>query len=133
MSDNNTNPPQENHNTNNDFQAAADDSNTPAVQPAIDSTTPATSSEPAADSSAFTNVDLDAPTAAKTLGTDKFSTKLLSCPPIQLEWKNLNYKVKVHGKFPHCWTRATTKPILQDLNGYVAPGEVLAIMGPSYV
>ena len=119
MSDDSINPPQ-------DYTASVP---TPAQdddKAALDSVNP-----PA--DLATTTVDLQTPSTAKTLGTDKFSTKLLSCPPIQLEWKNLNYKVKVPGKFPHCWTRATTKPTLQNLNGYVAPGEVLAIMGPRYV
>lgn len=47
--------------------------------------------------------------------------------PIQLEWKDLTYNVKVKKGF----FRKETKQILHPMSGYVAPGEFLAVMGPS--
>lgn len=65
-------------------------------------------------------------------------------PPILLEWKNLEYKVKVKKEPPSHYTSKekmkfkfknvfskTDKTILHPMSGYVEPGHVLAIMGPS--
>ncbi|EFC47894.1 abc transporter family protein [Naegleria gruberi] len=66
-------------------------------------------------------------------------------PPIQLEWHNLEYKVKVKAPAPSNLLTAkerfkftmsnmfkkVEKQILHPMTGYVAPGSVLAIMGPS--
>ena len=63
-------------------------------------------------------------------------------PPIQLEWHNLEYKVKVKAPAPSNLLTAkerfkftmsnmfkkVEKQILHPMTGYVAPGSVLAIM-----
>ena len=51
----------------------------------------------------------------------------INVPSLQLEWNDLEFKVKVRGKR----FRRTEKVILQKQSGYVQPGEILAIMGPS--
>lgn len=66
-------------------------------------------------------------------------------PPIQLEWHNLEFKVKVKPSPPSQimkpkerlgftlknMFKKVDKQILHPITGYVAPGQVLAIMGPS--
>eukprot|EP00818_Percolomonas_sp_WS_P003510 CAMPEP_0117454074 /NCGR_PEP_ID=MMETSP0759-20121206/10598_1 /TAXON_ID=63605 /ORGANISM="Percolomonas cosmopolitus, Strain WS" /LENGTH=844 /DNA_ID=CAMNT_0005247219 /DNA_START=8 /DNA_END=2543 /DNA_ORIENTATION=+ len=49
--------------------------------------------------------------------------------PVQLEWKNIRFDVKVKGKRP--WSAKQDKTVLYPMSGYVKPGEILAIMGPS--
>jgi len=60
---------------------------------------------------------------------------LSEMPKLQLSWKDLEYKVKVPDpkvKFPlFKLFKKVNKSILHPMNGYVNPGEVLAIMGPS--
>jgi ABC-type multidrug transport system ATPase subunit len=63
-------------------------------------------------------------------------------PPVFVEWRNLEYIVKVkqspalHAKFTEKLKGALTfkkkdKSVLYPMSGYVAPGQVLAVMGPS--
>jgi len=63
-------------------------------------------------------------------------------PPIMVEWRDLTFKVKVpagppppglspYQKFKHKMFSKTTRTILNPMSGYVAPGHILAIMGPS--
>jgi ABC-type multidrug transport system ATPase subunit len=62
-------------------------------------------------------------------------------PPVFLEWKNLEYVVKVKPRPPPeaklaqklkaTFARKVDKFVLHPMSGYVAPGSVLAVMGPS--
>ncbi len=62
-------------------------------------------------------------------------------PPILLEWKDITFKVPVKAAPPPDLPKAQAlkwklfrkqeKVILHPMSGYVAPGHVLAIMGPS--
>ena len=67
-------------------------------------------------------------------------------PKVLLEWKNLSYEVKVKTSLPPSKTttskeritfhlknlfKKVPKTILHSMSGFVKPGEVLAIMGPS--
>jgi ABC-type molybdenum transport system ATPase subunit/photorepair protein PhrA len=62
-------------------------------------------------------------------------------PPILLEWKDITFKVKVKTPPPPGLSKLQAmkwkmfgkqdKNILYPMSGYVAPGHVLAIMGPS--
>jgi ABC-type lipoprotein export system ATPase subunit len=63
-----------------------------------------------------------------------------SRPPIQLEWKDLSFEVKVKAAVPNgvrfpaslkYMFRKTERTILFPMSGHVSPGECLAIMGPS--
>ncbi|KAL9647271.1 hypothetical protein ABK040_012622 [Willaertia magna] len=87
-----------------------------------------------------TNVYIDEE-ISDDLSEVKFSSR---APPIQLEWHNLEFKVKVRPNPPPALTgkerfaftfknmfKKVDKQILYPMNGFVQPGSVLAIMGPS--
>jgi ABC-type multidrug transport system ATPase subunit len=74
------------------------------------------------------------PIIIKTPGTNK------DRPPIQLEWKDVAFRVKVPARPAPDATKTQrfkakfqkdTKTILYPMSGHVSPGSVLAIMGPS--
>ena len=82
----------------------------------------------------------------ETSNTPEDETKFVRrSPPIQLEWHNLEYRVKVKPSVPSTLMtgkermkftfknmfKKVEKPILHPMTGFVAPGSVLAIMGPS--
>ena len=61
-------------------------------------------------------------------------------PPIQLEWKDVKFQVKQRVRLPDDAPKLAKlksmfskeqKVILHPMSGYVSPGSVLAIMGPS--
>lgn len=76
--------------------------------------------------------------ASTTTGNTKSSKS--SRPPIQLEWKDLHFEVKVRADPPDNASFPTRirylfkkekRTILFPMSGHVAPGQCLAIMGPS--
>ncbi|KAG2392252.1 hypothetical protein C9374_012504 [Naegleria lovaniensis] len=97
------------------------------------------------------NLDVDTPSngsgvVAVPVNDHSDDTKFVRrSPPIQLEWHNLEYKVKVKPSPPSQimkpkerigfslknFFKKVDKQILHPMTGYVAPGQVLAIMGPS--
>lgn len=56
--------------------------------------------------------------------------KLINHNPVQLAWKDLQYKVKPVGLIAKI-KKTPEKQILYSMSGYVNPGQVLAVMGPS--
>jgi ABC-type transport system involved in cytochrome bd biosynthesis fused ATPase/permease subunit len=72
----------------------------------------------------------------------EIKVSLRNNPPVFIEWKNLEYIVKVKPRPPADATfgqkfknftigRKQDKSVLYPMSGYVAPGSVLAVMGPS--
>ncbi len=63
-------------------------------------------------------------------------------PPVFVEWRNLEYVVKIKPRTPPdakfgekvkslFSANKIDKSVLHPMSGYVAPGSVLAVMGPS--
>lgn len=55
------------------------------------------------------------------------NSKLVNHNPVQLAWKNLQYKVKPTGLIAKC-KKVPEKQILYPMSGYVNPGQVLAVI-----
>ena len=72
--------------------------------------------------------------------SQRFKSQNIGRPPIQLEWKDLYFEVMVRADTPQDANPLTKvrylfkkekRTILYPMTGHVAPGECLAIMGPS--
>ena len=72
--------------------------------------------------------------------SQRFKFQNIGRPPIQLEWKDLYFEVMVRADTPQDANPLTKvrylfkkekRTILYPMTGHVAPGECLAIMGPS--
>jgi ABC-type multidrug transport system ATPase subunit len=65
----------------------------------------------------------------------KDNDRLKNKYPVQMEWHKLGFEVRKFNPFACIQKKSCsmfeTKHILQNITGYVRPGEVLAVMGPS--
>eukprot|EP01080_Neovahlkampfia_damariscottae_P012084 gene12084-5577_t len=57
--------------------------------------------------------------------------KIYNTHPMQISWKNLEFEVRVGGGIKRPWDYFKKKQILHPMDGFVQPGQVLAVMGPS--
>lgn len=123
--------------TNNQEQSPPLDNTTTPVQEEVSQAPPEEAPQKDEKKAPETETEIEIPKLEKELEVSKFQNQ----NPIQLAWKDLEYKVDVTrpvvkflGKVT-CGAvqklKPTIKQILSPQTAYVNPGQVLAIMGPS--